>query len=124
MTWYKVSIQLPAKGARACRTHLSLTVCPKVHAASYEVIQRRICRLIQKDGAQTGQRQPHHSSHQAFVYLCSGDPSKRPFVCEAQECDDDVYDLQNRGGFDGRVEVLGKEVEEEFGPEEAFYCAG
>jgi len=32
--------------------------------------------------------------------------------------------LQNWNGLYGGVEVLGQEVEEEFGPEEAFDCAG
>jgi hypothetical protein len=32
--------------------------------------------------------------------------------------------LQDGYGFDGGVEVFGQEVEEEFGPEEAFEGAG
>jgi hypothetical protein len=32
--------------------------------------------------------------------------------------------LQDGDGFDGRVEVFGQEVEEEFGPEEGFEGAG
>lgn len=54
----------------------------------------------------------------------AGNPPQWPLVGEANECDDDVEDLQDGDGFDGGVKVFGQEVEEEFGPEEGFYGAG
>lgn len=45
---------------------------------------------------------------------------QRPFVGEGQEGEGEIDGLEDGDGFDGEVEVLGGEVEEEFGPEEGF----
>lgn len=58
------------------------------------------------------------------MQTCPGEPSQWPFVGEANERDGHVDDLQDRYRFHRGVEVLGEEVEEELGPEEAFYCSG
>lgn len=46
---------------------------------------------------------------------------ERVFVGEASETENEVEDLKNRDWFYGAVEVLGEEVPEDFGPDEAFY---
>jgi hypothetical protein len=109
---------------RGKKTHLSFTISPKIHPAPNNIIKCRIRRLIKQHSAQSRQRQPQQPCHHAAVQVRARDPSQRPFVGEADERDDDVEDLQDGDGFDGRVEVFGQEVEEEFGPEEGFEGAG
>ena len=48
----------------------------------------------------------------------AGEVGERPFVGEGDAGDDEVEDLEDGDGFDGRVEGFGEEVEEEFGPED------
>lgn len=45
---------------------------------------------------------------------------QRPLVDQGDDRQDDINALEDRNGFDGFVEVLREEVEEEFGPEEGF----
>lgn len=52
--------------------------------------------------------------------LAAGDVFEGPFVGEADDAEDEVDGLEDGDGLDGAVEVLGVEVEEEFGPEVAF----
>jgi hypothetical protein len=106
------------------KTHLALTVSPKIHPAPNKIIQRRVRRLVQQHSAQSAQRQPQQARHHAAVQVRTRHPSQRPLVGEAHERDDDVEDLQDGDGLDGGVEVFGQEVEEEFGPEEGFEGAG
>jgi hypothetical protein len=54
----------------------------------------------------------------------AGDKLERPFVSQRDEAQHKVDDLQDRKGFDAGIKVLGEEVEEEFGPEEAFEGGG
>jgi len=53
---------------------------------------------------------------------CSSNPFQRPLVRQCDECEDEVERLEDRYGFDGGIEVLGEEVEEDLGPEECFQC--
>ncbi len=49
---------------------------------------------------------------------------ERPLVGQGDEGEEEVENLEDGDGFDEGVEVLGEEVEEEFGPEEAFEGGG
>lgn len=106
------------------KTHLALTIRPKIHPAPDNIVQRRVGRLVQQHGAQRRERQPEQPRHHAAVQVRARHPAQRPFVGEAHERDGDVEDLQDGDGLDGGVEVFGQEVEEEFGPEEGFEGAG
>jgi len=50
----------------------------------------------------------------------AGDELQWPFVGQAHEAEDEVYDLKSGERLDGAIEVLGEEVPEDLGPEEAF----
>ena len=49
-----------------------------------------------------------------------GEVLERPFVGERNEGEEEVQGLENGNGFDGGIEEFCEEVEEDFGPEEAF----
>ena len=49
---------------------------------------------------------------------------ERPLPGEGEEAEEQVDDLQDREGLHGGVEVLGQEVPEDLGPEEAFERGG
>lgn len=50
----------------------------------------------------------------------AGDELQWPFVGQAHETENEVDDLKSGEGLDGAIEVLGEEVPEDLGPEEAF----
>jgi hypothetical protein len=54
----------------------------------------------------------------------AGDEFERPFVGEPNEAEQEVDDLENGEGLYSAIEVLGEEIPEDFGPEEAFDCGG
>ena len=54
------------------------------------------------------------------MYRGAGHILKRPFVGKSDDGQDQIDRLEDRDGFYGFVEVLGEEVEEDLGPEEAF----
>ncbi|KAK0292352.1 hypothetical protein LTS00_007829, partial [Friedmanniomyces endolithicus] len=58
------------------------------------------------------------------MQMRAGEERERPFVGKGEEGEEEVEDLEDGDGFDEGVEVLGEEVEEEFGPEEAFEGGG
>ena len=47
------------------------------------------------------------------------EPGQGPLPAEDEEGEEQVEDLQDGHGLDGAVEVLGQEVPEDLGPEEA-----
>jgi len=49
---------------------------------------------------------------------------KRVLVAQGEEAEDEVERLEVRDGEDGAVEVVGEEVEEDFGVEEGVYGSG
>ena len=49
---------------------------------------------------------------------------QRPFPREAYYPKDDIKDLQDRDRFDSAIKVLGQEVPEDLGPEEAVDASG
>nr|POE80010.1 hypothetical protein CFP56_08076 [Quercus suber] len=112
------------RSSKDVTTHLSFAVCPEIHHHRDHVVQSRVGALIQQHRHQRRQRQPDQSRDHASVQRGAGQPSQRPFVGQADERDDEVDDLQGGEGFDGGIEVLGEEVEEELGPEEAFERRG
>lgn len=50
----------------------------------------------------------------------AGEKGQWPFPGERDDAEEKVDDLEDWEGFYGRVEVLGEEVPEDFGPEEGF----
>lgn len=54
------------------------------------------------------------------MYRRAGEVFERPFIRQSYDAEDEVDDLEDRYRFDGEVEVLGEEVEEEFGPKETL----
>ena len=54
------------------------------------------------------------------MYRAPSHKLQRPFVGQCYDRKDEIDNLEDRKGFDGFVEVLREEVEEELGPEEAF----
>ena len=48
-----------------------------------------------------------------------GDDAEGPFPGENEDAEEKVDDLEDGDGLDGAVEVLGREVPEDLGPEEA-----
>lgn len=105
-------------------TYLSLTVRPKVDAYADEKIDGRIGRLVEQDGHESAQRIHDQPGLDAAVYRSAGEELERPFPEQADDAEEEVEDLQDGRGFDGAVEVLGQEVPEDLGPEEAFERGG
>jgi hypothetical protein len=52
---------------------------------------------------------------------CARQRLERPLPCQCRYTQDQIDDLEDRDRFDGAVEVVGDEVPEDFGPDEAFY---
>lgn len=52
------------------------------------------------------------------------DEGEWPLVCDAEDSQEEVDDLEGWDGSDGGVEVLGEEVPEDLRPEEAFEGSG
>lgn len=50
----------------------------------------------------------------------SGNKAERPFVGNAEEAKEEVEDLEGGNRLDSAVEILGEEVPENLGPEEAM----
>ena len=56
----------------------------------------------------------------APVHQPSGKDPERPFPGEAKDTEEEIYDLEDGYWLNGPIEILGKEVPEDLGPEEAF----
>jgi hypothetical protein len=54
------------------------------------------------------------------VQTSAGEQGQWPFPGERDNAEEQVDDLKDWEGFYGRVEVLGEEVPEDFGPEKGF----
>jgi len=100
----------------------AFAVGPEVDSAAYEVIQSGIGGLVKENRRETGEWKPEEAQLQRSLNVCSGEQTKRKFVRETDEAHDEVDGLEYRYRLDGAVEVLGQKVEEDLGPEEAFYA--
>lgn len=95
-------------------------VRPEVDTAADEIVQSWIGGLVEKDGCKTGKRKPEEAQFQGSLYGCSSEQIEWKFVGKTDETNDEVDSLEDGHRFDCAVKVLGHEIEEHLGPEEAF----
>lgn len=107
------------KVKRDRKTNLPLTISPKINAHPDGIVQRRVRALVDQDRGKDEQRQHHQSRRDASVDGRPGYDAQGQFPREHEDPEDHVDYLQDGGGLDGVVEVLGPHVEEDFGPEDA-----
>jgi hypothetical protein len=101
-------------------THLAFTVRPEVRHHADDVVQPAVGALVDEQSAQSAQRVHDQAGLDAAVQPCARKKWERPLPCEADDAEDEVYNLKNREGLDGRIEVLGQEVPEDLRPEEGL----
>ena len=106
------------------RAHLSLRKSPKVNSHANQVVQPSIRALIQQQCRERGEGINDQPCLDATVDSRAGDEAQRPLPGQADEGEDHVDDLEDGHRLDGRVEILGEEVPEYLGPEEAFKGGG
>jgi hypothetical protein len=102
-----------------CKTYLSLAIRPEIHHHAHDVIDGRIGTLVQQRRGQDGHWKDHQSSFNTTVDSGSSNKTKRPFPSKHDDTKDDVDYLKRGDGFDGSIEVLGEEIPEDLGPEDA-----
>jgi hypothetical protein len=102
------------------KTHLSLAISPEVHAQPNSIVDGRVSRLVQQRSRESRHGQHDQPGLDAPVQGRAGNEAKRPLPGDHEDAEDEVDDLQEGEGLDGAVEVLGQEVPEYLGPEEAF----
>lgn len=104
------------------KTHLAFTVCPEVDHNADGVVDRWVGSLVEQCCGKSGERVDNQSGFDAAVEGSGCEDSQWPLP----GCDDDphyeINGLQHWYRFYGSVQVLGEEVPEDLGPEEAFNC--
>jgi len=100
-------------------SHLSLAISPEIDAHANEIVERGIGTLIEQHSNQSGERVEDQAGLDGTVQGGAGDEAQRPFVGHAEDSEEQVHDLEGGNGLYGAVEVLGGEVPEDLGPEEA-----
>ena len=105
-------------------THLSFRKSPKVDSHANQIVQSGIRALVQQQCGKCRERVQHQSCFDAAVYRRAGDEPERPLPGQTDESEYHVHNLEDGNGLHGGVEVLGEEVPEDFGPEEAFEGGG
>jgi hypothetical protein len=101
----------------------SFTVGPKVRNHADNVVQARICALVDEQCAKGAQRVHDKAGFDGAVETGACEQGQRPFPGESDSAEDEVDDLEDGEGLDCRVEVFGEKVPEDFGPEEGFDCS-
>ena len=119
-----ISVKSSQGPSKRWKTHLSLRKSPKINPHSDQIIQSRIRALIQQQRREGRERIQHQPGLDAAMYRGAGDEAEGPFPCQTGKSKDQVHDLEDGDGLDGRVAVLCEEVPEDFGPEEAFEGGG
>lgn len=97
--------------------HLPLTKRPEIHPHAHQIIDARVRALVQQQRRQRAERVDDEAGFHAAVHHAAGDEGGWVFPAEGEEAEQEVEALQDGDGFDGRVEGLGEEVPEDFGPE-------
>lgn len=104
--------------------NLSLAICPEIRNHADDVVQARVCALVDEQCAQCAERVDNQTGLNGAVQTGTGEQWQWPFPGERDDAEEQVDDLQNWEGFHGRIEVLGEEVPEDLGPEEGFESSG
>ena len=101
-------------------TNLSLAVRPKVRYQANEIVNARVRRLVHYERREREERVHHQPRLDRAVKGTALEEAKRPLKRNGEDAKHEVQQLQHRYRLDGRVEVAGGKVPEDFGPEEAF----
>lgn len=99
---------------------LALAVGPEVDNHSRDVVDCCVGGLVEKSRGQCRERKDCQTRLKAAVEAGARERLERELERHHAEAHDEIDDLQNRQRLDRRVERLGQEVEEDFGPEEAL----
>ena len=114
------SVSYDSTGTNPATAYLSFRKSPKVDSHADQVVETGVGALVQQDGHQRAERQHHEAGLDASVEGGGGDGAQGPFPREDEQAEEEVDDLQDGDRLHGAVEVLGREVPEDFGPEEAL----
>ena len=106
------------------RTHLAFAVRPEIRHHADDVVQPAVGALVDEQRAQGAQRVHDQAGLDAAVQPRAREEGERPLPREADDAQEEVYNLENGEGLDGRVEVLGQKVPEDLGPEEGLERGG
>ena len=105
-------------------TYLALTKRPEIHAHAHQIVDGRIRGLIQQDGHQGAERVKGQPRLDAAMDGRAGDELHGPLPGQADDAQEQVDHLQGGDGLDGAVEVFGRKVPEDLGPEETLDGSG
>lgn len=105
------------------KTYLALAVRPKVSDHADDVVESRVCALVDEDRTQRTQWVDDQTSFDGPVQTATCKQRQRPLPRKPDEAENHVDNLQDGEGLDSAIEVLGGKVPEDFGPEEAFECS-
>ena len=112
------------KGSVIGETYLSLAERPEIHHQADAVVDGRVGGLVEQRGRERAERVQHQPGLDAAVQRGPREWLERPLPSEGEEAEEQIDDLQDGEGLDGAVEVLGQEIPEDLGPEEAFERGG
>lgn len=101
-------------------TDLALAVGPEVDGHGDHVVDGGVGGLVEQGGAEGGEGQDDEAGLDGAVQGGAGQQAQRPLPGEHEDAEQQVDDLQHRHRLHRAVEVLGQEVEEDLGPEEAL----
>ncbi|MCJ1471027.1 hypothetical protein MMC07_009675 [Pseudocyphellaria aurata] len=104
--------------------HLALAKGPEIYAHANEVINARICALVEQQRGQTADWVDDETGLDATMHGGVGEPGKWILPGETQDAEEQVDDLQDGDRPHRAVEVGGEEIPEDFRPEEAFEGGG
>ena len=76
--------------------------------------------MVEKKSSQRRQWVNDEPDFYASVHHCSSEKAERPFPGQAEETEEEIYDLEDGYWLDSTIEVFGEKVPEDLGPEEAF----
>ena len=74
-------------------TYLSLTICPKVHAESDQLVDGRVGALVDEGGREGCEWKEDEASLQAAVEAGAGNEANWPLPCQKYDAEYQVYDL-------------------------------
>ena len=103
-----------------CGAYLAFAVRPEVRHHADDVVEPAVGALVDEQRAQSAQRVHDQARLDAAVQPRAREEGERPLPREADDAEDEVYDLEDGEGLNGRVQVLGQEVPEDLGPEEGL----
>lgn len=106
------------------RSYLAFTVSPKVHHHADNVVEAGVCALVNEKCTQRTERIHDEACFNGAMQTAAGEQRQWPFPGDTDYAEDNVENLQDGNGLDGAIEVLGEEIPEDLGPEEAVETGG